>query len=226
MEWYRRCLSPLAPRSASVSISWFSRAFLRSHVRSREDQVRCAVVTYNLHYESSRARFPEDHENPLSSLERWTENERKLARMREEKAHRAALANIDKRAAERAAIARKEKLAATEAYVAELREATEFSAGLSRRGKPSLRRKMALKMETAASVRQVCSCRMQSKITVSSGNCDAEEFLGEKEYQSVLINIFIYKTQRRKKEVNFSFVDGNVCYQIKPKGSAMLGITS
>ncbi|GBL80187.1 hypothetical protein AVEN_29163-1 [Araneus ventricosus] len=36
MEWYRPCLSPPAPRSASVSISWFSRAFLRSHVRSRK----------------------------------------------------------------------------------------------------------------------------------------------------------------------------------------------
>ncbi|GBM24687.1 hypothetical protein AVEN_46187-1 [Araneus ventricosus] len=43
MEWYRRCLYPPAPRYASVSMSWFLRAFLRSHVRSRKDQVRCAV---------------------------------------------------------------------------------------------------------------------------------------------------------------------------------------
>ncbi|GBM43589.1 hypothetical protein AVEN_229737-1 [Araneus ventricosus] len=47
MEWYRPCLPPPVPRSASVSLNWFSRAFLRSHVRSRKDQVRCAVVAYN-----------------------------------------------------------------------------------------------------------------------------------------------------------------------------------
>ncbi|CAL1286659.1 unnamed protein product [Larinioides sclopetarius] len=137
-------------------------AVQRKNIEKKDIQDYIKQIHEN--YESSRDRFPEDHQNPLSSLERWTEKERKLARLREEKAHLAELANIEKEAAERAAIARREKFAAAETSITKLRETTTYAAGLGQRGKPRKRR-TARRVEAVANVRQMCSCRMQSKIT-------------------------------------------------------------
>ncbi|KAF8787243.1 hypothetical protein HNY73_008865 [Argiope bruennichi] len=151
-----------------------SRSARRRKMCEDEDmQAYIEEIKYN--YESSKARFPHIDDNPIISLERWNENERKLARIRQEKAHEAALENIKKRAAERAACSRKQRIAENEEAIANLRQAKTHQTVRSKT--KTTRSEKAL--GNVQSVETSVNINSSTVVRHTAGNCEGEKAMEE-----------------------------------------------